>query len=372
MLAPMQVAAVGGKALYDAELDARELARLTVRYPRRRGAVGIRGDTAPLDWQRSAAPVRTEEDGDVSVFEVRVPTGKTVEVKLVREDGAWAFGRNLVLVGGDDVAMAPSFEAHGDRLEDWARVDTPSGEQWVRVWLPPSYEEQDHATYPVIYAQDGQALWSDGNDPYGLWELDRVLHQLVELGSMREVIVVSIATAERRIERLSPTPDPHHGGGEAPEHLRAMLEGIKPWADARYRTRPERESTALLGSSMGGLFSFWATWTRPDVFGMAMCLSSSFWWADRWMVQRVQEPWCPAPRPRVYLDSGAAKSSLEQDSNLRDGLHHTQAMARALIHHCYGRGHDLDVLSFAGLRHDPTSWSARVAVPLQLMFPRIT
>ena len=121
---------------------------------------------------------------------------------------------------------------------------------------------------------------------------------------------------------------------------------------------------------MGGLFSFWAAWTRPDVFGAAMCLSPSFWWADRWALRHVSRAICPAPRPRLYLDSGAAASEHESSGGTKDGMHHTRAMYRALVAHCYAPGEDIHVLAFTGHEHDASSWAARIAVPLQIVFPR--
>jgi len=165
-----------------------------------------------------------------------------------------------------------------------------------------------------------------------------VIDGLVEMGSIDEVIVVSVRTAEGRIDMLGPVPDARLGGGAGPRHRDAIIEHLKPWVDATYRTRPGREETALLGSSMGGLFSFFAAWTRPDVFGKAMCLSSSFWWADRWIVREVGAGPCPAPRPSIYLDSGAALDPFEEDANVRDGFDHTHAVARALLGHCFEKG----------------------------------
>jgi predicted alpha/beta superfamily hydrolase len=123
---------------------------------------------------------------------------------------------------------------------------------------------------------------------------------------------------------------------------------------------------------MGGLFSFWAAWTRADVFGAAICLSPSFWWADRWMLRHVQGGVCPAPRPKIYMDSGAARSALERDASTRDGVHVTRAMYRSLLEHCYEGGDDVHVLTFVGHEHDAKSWAGRVSVPLQLAFPRTT
>ena len=45
--------------------------------------------------------------------------------------------------------------------------------------------------------------------------------------------------------------------------------------DLSARTKAGAESTAMIGASLGGLFSFYAAWTRGDVFSRAACLSPS-------------------------------------------------------------------------------------------------
>lgn len=351
----------------DTVIEPAPVARLVVTYPARLGRVFLRGD-APLTWAHDARPI--EVDGDRSVFEVPIPLGHSLEVKLVREDGRWAAGRNLVLLRGDVIELRPSFDNERGGLGPWYSHRVADRTLRFRVLVPPSYEEQPDLRYPVIYAQDGQSLFSDGHDGFGEWDLDRVMAELWSLGSLGEVILVAIETAESRLDRLSPVPDRDYGGGRGEVHLQAIIDHLKPHIDRTLRTKPEARSTAVLGSSMGGLFSFFAAWTRPDVFGTAICLSSSFWWADRWAVRMAEEGFCPVPRPRLYLDSGASRSALERDANARDGQHHTRAMERALVGHCYEPGDDLFVLTFPGHRHDTASWAARVAIPLQLMFPR--
>ena len=349
--------------------DDHDTATLIVTYPRDHGRVALRGEGPVLDWEHDRAP--DSVDGDVSTFVVAIPHGETIAVKLVRSDGTWMVGRNLVVGRGDRLELHPSFENAQGVLSAPRTIDVPGGEPLiVRIMLPPSYPEQSARRYPVLYAQDGQSIWSDGDDPFGVWGLDRVLDDLWDLGALEELIVVSIDTGVRRLDRLGPVPDPKYAGGQAAAHLAAIVDTLKPWVDRELRSRPDRASTALLGASMGGLFSFWAAWTRPDLFGTAICLSSSFWWADRWMIKHVQRGVCPAPRPSLYLDSGAAASGFEADASTRDGVHHTRAMYRALLGHCYAPDDDLHLLAFPGHRHDVQSWAARVAVPLQLAFPR--
>jgi predicted alpha/beta superfamily hydrolase len=100
------------------------------------------------------------------------------------------------------------------------------------------------------------------------------------------------------------------------------------------------------------------------VFGKAICLSSSFWWANRRMIRDAAM--APSPRPTIYLDSGVA---LNPDAPSQDGFQHTRSMQRALLRAGYVNGDDLHSLAFPGQSHSTAAWSARVAIPLQLLFP---
>jgi predicted alpha/beta superfamily hydrolase len=270
--------------------------------------------------------------------------------------------------------VRPYFDrAHGV-LEAPHRVAAPQlgRDVEVQVFLPPSYDEHHARRYPTLYAQDGHVVFSTGQDPFGPpWRLDDTLNELYALGAVDEIIVVGVTTREGRLELFTPTRDPRYGGGDAPRYLEFMTDTLKPAIDARYRTMPGSVDTAVIGSSMGGLFSFFAAWRRSDVFGKAACLSSSFWWDDRVMVRDVRAGGCPVPRPLLYIDSGASKSEFEEDASHRDGFHHTVAMRNALVGHCYEPGVHVHMLAFAGSSHENAAWAARLATPLQLLFPRL-
>jgi predicted alpha/beta superfamily hydrolase len=345
-----------------------EMATLVVHYPASRGRVVLRGDTTPFDWELDTPPITV--DGDASVFRVPVPMGRTVEVKPYRADGKWAMGRNVILAARDVIQMWPTFERDAGELLPWHEVTIPGAESlWIRVMLPPGYSEHNATTHDVIYALDGQALWSDQHDPFGVWRLDVGLNELWRLGVLDDVIVVSIKSADGRLDKLGPSPEREHKGGHGDAFLRAITERLVPLVDAEYRTRREPDGRGLLGASMGGLFAFFGAWRRPDVFGNAICLSSSFWWADRALVKEVQVAEPPTHRPKIYLDSGATASPFAEDRNLRDGHHHTRAMMRALTELGWELEKDLHILAFAGDLHDASAWGARVAIPLQLFFP---
>lgn len=346
---------------------------IAAHYPSAKGALALRGSLAPLSWDLSRPP--TSVDGDRYVFEVDLPEGEIFEFKFVRNETDWSCGRNFGAQAGASGEVHPYFDRKIGTLDAEIRtIHAPELARDVRyrVFLPPSYYEHDEHRYPVLYAQDGQSLFSDHPDPIDghSWRLDDALNELYDLGAAEEIIVVAVFTDYDRLEMLSPTADPSHGGGGGARYRDFLIDTLKPHVDAAYRTEPGRADTGLLGSSMGGLFAFFSAWTRPDVFGRAACLSSSFWWNKREMVREVAKGQCPFPRPVLYLDSGAAKAAFEEDANLRDGFHHTQALRSSLVGHCYVPGQDLHTLAFAGLSHNNASWASRVAIPLQLLFPR--
>jgi predicted alpha/beta superfamily hydrolase len=335
---------------------------IEVVYPPERGTIGLRGSAAPLSWTKTTAPTATL--GDRSVFELPIADGELIDIKLVRGNDDWAHGRNYTLHAGDHVLLRPAFERTTCQLLPPVVLPTKPWPLRYQVLLPPSYDEQRARHYPVLYAQDGQALWSTSSDPFGIWGLDTVIDQLLEIAVMSDIIVVGIDTSQSRMDRLGPVRDATHGGGRAREHLDAITKVLKPRIDSEFRTRVSREDTALIGSSLGGLFAFYAAWTRPDVFGKAICLSSSFWWANRHMIREANV--APSPRPTIYLDSGV---SLHPDAASQDGFQHTRSMQRALVRAGYTNGEDLHRLAFPGQSHSTAAWRARVGIPLQLLFP---
>ncbi len=344
-----------------------ESTRVEVVYPPHKGAIGLRGSRAPLSWDETFPPTSTK--GERLAFEFEIPLGEVLEIKLVRGEDDWAQGRNYTIHAGEDLCIEPYFDSSTSILVPSESIDTEAGSLQYQVLLPPSYNEQESKRYPVLYAQDGQSLWSTSEDPFGNWALEATFDQLYELGAIEEVILVAIDTSRDRTDRLSPVADPEHGGGFASKHLEMMTGPLRHAINSRYRTKTGRGDTALLGSSMGGLFSFYAAWSRSDVFGKAACLSSSFWWADRQAIRQVQTSKPPSPKPLFYLDSGAALWSFEKDANVRDGYNHTRSMLRALFDHGFTPGVDVHKLTFAGSTHDAASWASRVSIPLQILFP---
>jgi predicted alpha/beta superfamily hydrolase len=177
----------------------------------------------------------------------------------------------------------------------------------ILVHLPPSHCEIPGKRYPVIYAQDGQNLFDRATSFIGEWEADETM-QALERVLRLEAIIVGIPNAGfDRLNEYSPFRDDEYGGGRGDAYLDFVVNTVKPIIDRDFLTQPGRATTGILGSSMGGLISLYGFLKRNDVFGFCASMSPAYWFADKAILNYVQNA---SPRPgRIYLDSGTGEKS---------------------------------------------------------------
>ena len=147
----------------------------------------------------------------------------------------------------------------------------------IRLYLPKGYETSKER-YPVIYMHDAQNLFDTLTAFSGEWQVDEFL----DTQKGQKVIVVGIDHGnEKRIAELTPFPHEIYGGGEAEAYLNFLVQTLKPHIDSSYRTLPKAENTAIFGSSLGGLVSFYAILKHSEIFGKAGVFSPSFWFSEK-------------------------------------------------------------------------------------------
>jgi len=142
----------------------------------------------------------------------------------------------------------------------------------IWIYLPKSYANSKKK-YPVIYMHDAQNLFDAATSYTGEWNIDETLDSIAA-----EVIVIGIEHGnEKRMEELMPFKNQKYGGGNADAYLDFIVKTLKPKIDADYRTKTNTKNTAIFGSSLGGLVSFYAALKYPEIFGKVGCFSPSFW-----------------------------------------------------------------------------------------------
>ncbi len=318
------------------------------------------GHTINLD--HAASPTRA----DVALYvlpggEHRQPSWSRMLPAFLR----WAYG-----------VHAPPLRATG-RVESWHAVPSRFvAARDVDIWLPPSYGRDPRKRYPVVYMHDGQNLFDpslvfNGTD----WDIDGAMTRLIDAGTIREAIVVGVWNSPQRFLEYMPqapvrTPTIATGidgvppfdaaGLQSDAYLRFLVEELKPFIDAQYRTLPGRDDTAVMGSSMGGLISLYAIARRPDVFGRAAAVSTHWsacggctidWFAAHLPDRRTH---------RLYLDHGTATL----DAGYAP---YQQRMDAALRRAGWRAGRDFVTRIFDGAEHSEVAWRARAEVPLRLL-----
>ena len=149
----------------------------------------------------------------------------------------------------------------------------------IWLYLPLNYESSAER-YPVIYMHDGQNLFDDATSFVGEWDVDGTLNTLYE-ETGKSFIVVGIENGgEKRIEEYTPYENEKYGGGKGDIYVDFLANKLKPYIDKNYRTKVDAKNTAIIGSSLGGLISFYGGLKYPEVFGKIGALSTSFWFSS--------------------------------------------------------------------------------------------
>lgn len=168
---------------------------------------------------------------------------------------------------GDKAFYAERDVPHG-RVEVVNYTNSAGVEKRMHVYLPPDYDTAPARRYPVLYLNHG----GGENDSHwiGSGHAHHILDNLIADGKARPMIIVMPNTG-RLVSGTPPVP------GEDDACTKEYLNDILPFVDARYRTRPNRESRAVAGLSMGGFVVLNTGLTHLETFGELYVFSSGYW-----------------------------------------------------------------------------------------------
>ena len=262
------------------------------------------------------------------------------------------------------------------RLVYWTDVQSKflQPTRHVEVWLPPGYDRDTTVRYPVLYMHDGQNLFDPRIANTGVdWGVDEAAVRLAKRGTIPPIIVVGAWSTDARSAEYSPWD-------AAPAYARFLIEELMPRVNREFRTRRGPGNTAAMGSSMGGLLSFFLVTHHPDVFGSCGCISTHFPLSEA--VAALYFPGfkasaVPDTTPYVIRDIGAGLKAPPAARYWFDygtlSLDYAYAPSHAAVRAWLvgqGRveGRDFVIRSYPGATHNEASWRARVGDALTFMF----
>ena len=228
------------------------------------------------------------------------------------------------------------------------------------VYLPASHGQGDRR-YPVLYMHDGQNLFDPATSFSGEWQVDEAM-AAASLQGLEAIVVGVPNMREKRVNEYSPFDVPEFGPGHGDRYLEFLTRTVKPLVDRRFRTLPDRAHTGIAGSSMGGLISLHAFFSRPDTFGFTAVMSPSLWLGDEAIFPRVEA--APFVSGRIYLDVGR----LEGERHVAN----VRRLRDLLQQKGYTEGYDLRWVEDEAGHHNEAAWARRfrAAIPFLLGAPR--
>ncbi len=242
-------------------------------------------------------------------------------------------------------------------------------ERDIWVYLPPGYRRTSWRRYPVLYLHDGQNVFDAATAFGGVeWGVDEAAQDLIKRRLIEPLIIVAVANSGTdRLHEYTPSRAKSEGGGTSGPRSRGLLrkygrflvEELKPFIDASYRTRPEKESTGLGGSSLGGLASLILGFWFPETFSRIAALSPSVWW-DNNLIYRIVDELEEGPRSsRIWLDIGCREEGWEKTAILRDHL----------VWSGWRLYDDLLYTEIPDGEHNESAWARRVEAVLRFLYP---
>ena len=195
--------------------------------------------------------------------------------------------------GGDVIPLGTAYEVEGRAVNVWApKGDARGAQGYTTLYLLDGGVDQD---FPHIagLAQLGELSWT-----------------------FEPLIVVGIASDDRRAEFTWPAKDARHGR-EFPTHgagratLDFITQEVRPFVEARY---PTNGRTAVMGESLAGLFVTEAFLRAPESFDDYVAISPSLWWdraaPGRQAAERLAAH--PAGERRLFLSIADEDGAMQQ------------------------------------------------------------
>ncbi|MBL4934635.1 alpha/beta hydrolase [Clostridium sp. YIM B02515] len=243
----------------------------------------------------------------------------------------------------------------------------------IAVYLPESYKEDDNRSYPVLYMHDGQNLFTgidDGSDIK--WRVKETTDRLIKENKIQDIIIVGIYNNERRINEYTTSyVEKFKSGGRGGDYASFIIQEIKPYIDSNYRTLKDRYNTAIAGSSLGGLISFYIGWNYSDVFKKIGAISPSFWWNSCEIIKEIEKYNGDKKDLKIWIDAGTAEETSDRNNNgVIDMVDDARDMVSVLNKKGLKPNEEIMYLEVNEGKHNEKDWAERFDKFLIYMFSK--
>lgn len=163
----------------------------------------------------------------------------------------------------------------------------------IYVYLPKKYDECERK-YPVLYMHDGEIIFNDFDNVES--EIG-ILDNYTKTKNNKEIILVGIGGGKGivRMDELCPFPFPIKNkrinaivGGKTEFYFDFILHELIPIINQRFRTKTTPKYTGMLGISLGGMCTLFASAKLASTFSTFAFISSAHYPQQKEMLEFVK------------------------------------------------------------------------------------
>jgi enterochelin esterase family protein len=292
--------------------------------------------TVSGEWGGGARPMTRDEDGtwtvvvgpidaDLYGYSFSVDGFQTLDpanpaVKPMRSPRT-----SILEVPGDPPRLHEFQEVkHGTVRVHEYRSRSLDRRRGLHVYTPPGYDQDPAARYPVLYlfhgSGDNEATWT------AFGRAQNITDNLLARGKAKPMIIVMP-------DGHAAPPRPPGGSTEGRSRNvvafeRDLLEDVMPFVEANYRVRPDPDSRAIAGLSMGGGQSLTIGLNHADLFAWVGGFSAAVFEPERSLAAALANPSSTDSKLRlVWIACG------KDDRLIENARQFTAVLKEKGIHH---------------------------------------
>ncbi len=178
----------------------------------------------------------------------------------------------------------------------------------LHIGLPENYAKNPEKRYPVVYVTDGYWDFGKITTIHGSLVYDKVVPEFITVGL--GYVGENLNYGALRSWELSPVPahDGGRGSGRAADFLKTLETEIIPFVEREYRV--DRSQRVLAGASLGGLFTLYAMYSKPELFQGYIAATPAVVVGNDWLLG-YEEAFAKsgkALKARLYVTGGGNES----------------------------------------------------------------
>ena len=202
----------------------------------------------------------------------------------LKEDENFSYDPLLPYSEGMDLSYDPKFET--------TKLSFEGNDKTIYIWTPDDYDAKSSEKYSTIYTFDGQSVLASGKDR-GMdndkesWNIAESVTGMMSVTDNKAIVVAIVTDGSTRENELVPDLGELNNDPEMPEEFQLksdklgnkfadfVCDTVMPYVQENYNVYTDAQHNALVGSSLGGLETFYTVLAHPDKFGTGGVLSAT-------------------------------------------------------------------------------------------------